>query len=50
MQEHIDIWHKESESRAAYPEHGNAHFNGAVNITIDSYSITPQKKKWEREK
>ena len=49
MQEHIDIFHKESEICAAYLEHITAHFNNIANITIDSDIITPHKKKNTRE-
>ena len=44
MQEHIDSFHKESESCAAYPEHSTTHFNNVANITVDSDIITPHKK------
>ena len=48
IQEHIDSFHKEPESRAAYPEHGNAHINNVANITVDSDGTTPQKGgEWE---
>ena len=49
MQEHIDSFHKESESRAAYPEHSTTHFNNIANITVDSDIITPHKKQNGRE-
>ena len=45
MREHIDSCHKESKICAAYPEYSTAYFNKVENITIDSDSITPQKKK-----
>ena len=44
MQEHIDSFHKESEICKAYLEHSTAHFNIVAYITINSDSITPQKK------
>ena len=49
MREHIDSCHKYSKSSAAYPENGTANFNNVANITVDSDSITPQKKKNEKE-
>ena len=49
MQEHIDNFYKGSESCAAHQEHVTTHFNNVANITINSDSITPQKKMGERE-
>ena len=49
LQTYIDSCHKESEIRAAYPEQSNAHLNNIVNITVNSDSITPHKKKNGRE-
>ena len=46
---YIDSCHKESERRAGYPEQINVHFNNVANITVDSDSITSQKKQYGRE-
>ena len=35
IQEHIDSYHKESKSYAAYPEYSTAHLNNVAKITID---------------
>ena len=48
LRTHIDSCHKESEIGAVYPENNTAHFNKVTNITVDSDSITPQKKQNER--
>ena len=45
LQTHIDIVNKEL---TVYPEQKTLHLENVANITIDSDSITPQKKKWER--
>ena len=45
MRENIDSCHKESESRTEYPEQNTSHFNNVANITVNSNSVTPQKKK-----
>ena len=43
IREHIDSFHKEYESCAAYTEHRTVHFNSIANINVYSDSITPQK-------
>ena len=44
MREHIDVFHKESEKRAAYPEQSTAHFEDVANITVYSASVITQEK------
>ena len=41
LQTQIDSVKKE---RAAYPEHNTLHLENFTNITVNSYSITPQKR------
>ena len=45
MGTYIDSFHKESERRAAYPEHSNASLSNVAKTIVDSDSITPQNKK-----
>ena len=45
MKTYIDSFHKESERRAAYPEHSTANFEIVANITVNSASVIPQEKK-----
>ena len=47
MQNWIDIFHKESERRASYPEQRTAHFENVANITVDSASVITQEEKLE---
>ena len=49
LRTYIDSCHKESERCAVYPEHSTEYFNNFENITANSYSVTPQKKKNGRE-
>ena len=49
MQEHIYIFRKELERRAAYLEQSSAHFEDIANITVDSDSVIPQGKNWNEE-
>ena len=42
MQNYIDIFQKESERHAAYPEQRTANFENIANITIDSDILIPQ--------
>ena len=44
MQTYIASCHKESEGHAAYTEYNTTNFHKVANITVDSDSITPQKK------
>ena len=44
MSEHSDNCHKESEIRAAYPEHSTAHFEEFLEITVNSNSEVPPGK------
>ena len=39
MQDYIDIFHKESERHAEYPEQSTGHFEKVANITVDSNSL-----------
>ena len=44
LQTYIDGCQKESERRAAYPEHSAAHLNNVANINGNIDSITSKKK------
>ena len=46
MQTYIGTFKKE---RAAYPEHKTLHYKNVTYITVDSDSITPQKKNGRKE-
>ena len=50
MQNYIDIFQKESERHAAYPEQRTANFENIANITIDSDILIPQQKQNLNEK
>ena len=50
MQDYIDIFHKESERHAEYPEQRTTHFEKVANITVDSNSVIIHQKQNGREK